>query len=285
MQLIDGKKIATKIIDDVANQIVEANIRPQLAVLLVGNDPASELYVKLKEKKCAQTGILFNKYLIDENKPEQEIIDTIDFLNKDPEIDAILIQLPLPKKFDQEKIITAMDHKKDVDGFHPVNIKRYLDGKKQHILPGLSLAIWNLIASTGKENYIDKNAIIIAKSEHFTLPTKKLLSDQKINVSIVRPNDSDLKDKCLEADIIITAIGKPNSITKDMVKKDAIIIDVGINKVGKKTVGDVDFNNVAPITSYITPVPGGVGPMTIAMLLFNTVALARERHESISEKK
>jgi len=284
MQLIDGKKIAADIISEIANQIVEENMRPQLAVLLVGNDPASELYIKLKEKKCTETGIIFDKYLIDESQSEKEILDTIDFLNKDPEICAILIQMPLPEKFDQEKIINKLDYKKDVDGFHPTNIKRYLEGKKQYLLPGLSLAIWNLITSTGKENYENKKALIIAKSENFTLPTKKLLSEQNIHADIAHPDDEDLKNKCLESDILISVIGKPNFITKDMVKKDAIIIDVGISKVGNKTVGDVDFENVAPITSYITPVPGGVGPMTIAMLLFNTVVLARKKNESISKK-
>jgi len=278
MQLIDGKKIADDIISEVASQIVEKNIRPHLAVVLVGNDHASKIYIDLKEKKCAETGIIFNKYLINENQPESDIIDTIDFLNKDPEIDAILIQVPLPKKFNQDKIINKLDYKKDVDGFHETNIKRYLSGEKQHLLPGLSLAIWNLIASTGKENYSDKNALIIAKSENFTLPTKKLLEEQKIHTEIAHPDDKDLKNKCLKSDILISVIGKPKSITKAMVKDGAIIIDAGINKVNDKLVGDVDFENVAPITSYITPVPGGVGPMTIAMLLFNTLVLARERN-------
>ena len=278
MHLIDGKKIAANIITQVTKLIVEKALEPHLAVVLVGNDPASEVYVKLKEKACRKAGIVFHKYLIDEHESEEKILETITFLNKDPEIDAILIQLPLPKKFNQQRVIDAMDYRKDVDGFHPKNIEQYLAGMPQKILPGLSLAIWNLIESTGKENYGGKQALIIGKSDAFTEPTKKLLEDQTIHADIAHPNDPALSKKTREAHIIVTAIGKPNSITADMVSDGSIIIDVGINKLPDGTiVGDVDFKNVAPKTSYITPVPGGVGPMTVAMLLYNTTILARER--------
>jgi methylenetetrahydrofolate dehydrogenase (NADP+) / methenyltetrahydrofolate cyclohydrolase len=188
--------------------------------------------------------------------------------------------LPLPKKFDQDKVIAALDYRKDVDGYHQKNIDGYLAGKRQYILPGLSLAIWNLIASTKAELYQSKKAVIVGKSQHFTLPTKKMLEDQELKVEIVAPTDNDLALKTIAADILITAIGKPKAISADMVKEGAVVIDVGINKLGDKTVGDVDYEAVAPKTSYITPVPGGVGPMTVAMLLYNTWQLAKHRQKS-----
>ncbi|MEK7583943.1 MAG: bifunctional 5,10-methylenetetrahydrofolate dehydrogenase/5,10-methenyltetrahydrofolate cyclohydrolase, partial [Patescibacteria group bacterium] len=277
-KLIDGKKLAQEVLAQVQKEIIELSVKPQLAVILVGNDPASHLYVRLKKKACEKAGIVFHLYRIDESENEQHVLDTISFLNKDSEIDAILIQLPLPKKFDQQRVVDAMDYRKDVDGFHKKNLESFLAGKKQHILPGLSLAIWNLIASTGAENYVRKKTLIIGKSDIFTQPTRKILSDKGMEEpTIVHPSDRELADKIRAADILITAVGKPRTVSADMVKDGAIIIDVGISSVDGQTVGDVDFKNVAPKTSYITPVPGGVGPMTVAMLLYNTLQLSKER--------
>lgn len=279
MHLIDGKKLAAEIIEAVTQQITNEGLEPQLAVVLVGSDPASQLYVRLKEKTSKKAGIIFNKYLIAENEPEEKIVDTIQFLNHDPEIDAILIQLPLPKKFNQQRIIDAMDYRKDVDGFHPKNIDSYVSGKAQKILPGLSLAIWKLIEATGEKNYTGKNVLIIGKSDVFTKPTKRLLETHGLRSDIAHPNDSQLMEKTLASNIIVSAIGKLNSITAEMIREGSIIIDVGINKTSNGTIaGDVDFKNVAPKCAYITPVPGGVGPMTVAMLLYNTLILARNKY-------
>lgn len=275
--LIDGKQLATTIIDGITKAIIDEGLEPQLAVILVGDDPASHLYVKLKEQACKKAGIVFNKYLIDANAPEEELLRTVQFLNVDPDIDAILIQLPLPAHFDQQRIIDAMDHRKDVDGFHKKNIEALLAGKKQHILPGLALGIWKLIESTGEKNYSGKHALIVSKSEEFSRPLAALLRMHSIESAHLRPDAPNLSEATRAADILITAVGKPNFITSDLVKKDVTIIDVGINKIDGRTVGDVDFDNVAPTTSFITPVPGGVGPMTVAMLLYNTLILARER--------
>lgn len=272
---IDGKKLAQTIVDELTAEIRAENLAPQLAVILVGGDPASHSYVRLKEKTCKEAGISFHKYLIDEDAPEQEILDIVAFLNKDAEINAILIQLPLPKQFNQQRILDAMDYRKDVDGFHSKNIASYLAGEPQHILPGLSLALWRLIESCGHDAYNGKDAVIIGKSAAFTEPTKKLLADNGMNTVIIHPDDPDLANTTAAADIIITAVGKPRYVTAPMIKQGAIVIDVGISKVNGVTVGDVDFERVAPKTSYITPVPGGVGPMTVAMLLYNTVQLAK----------
>lgn len=276
-QLLDGKKLAAPIIEHVAQTILSEGIEPQLAVVLVGSDPASHLYVRLKKRACKEVGIGFSKYLINESEPEEKIIETIRFLNANTDIDAVLIQMPLPGKFNQDRVLEALDYRKDVDGFHRTNIQRYLAGKPQKILPGLALAIWNLIAGSGEEHYAGKNAVIVAKSESFTKATAKLLSDRGLRVTIARPDDTALAEKTRDAAVLITAIGKPLSITEDMVKKDAVIIDVGISATEKGTTGDVDFVQVAPKASFITPVPGGVGPMTIAMLLANTLSLAQMR--------
>lgn len=282
MTLIDGKKLAETITAEVTQHIVDDGVSPQLAVILVGDDPASHLYVKLKKEAAARAGIELHTYLLAGDVPEAEVLATIDFLNKDADVDAMLIQLPLPKKFDTQKILDAMDYRKDVDGFHAKNIKRLLAGKEQHIMPGLALAIWTLIASTTAENYLNKTALIISKSDEFAIPLQIILERQTITATIAKPSDPHLKKLAAAADILISAIGKPCSITADMVKQGGIVIDVGISKEKGKTVGDVDFANVAPKTSFITPVPGGVGPMTVAMLLYNTWLLSKERHSTNS---
>lgn len=282
-KIIDGKALAEEAIGDVQRKISAAGIEPGLAVILVGNDPASRLYVKLKEQACKRVGIFFHKYLIDESAPESEVLETIKFLNADPGVDAILIQVPLPKKFDQAKIIEALDYRKDVDGFHRRNMESLLSGKPQHILPGLALGIWNLIASCGEEHYKNKQAVIISKSDEFSKPLAKLLDQRGIASAIIKPDDQKLSAQASRADILITAVGRPDFITAEMVKDGAVVIDVGINKKNSQTVGDVDFADVAPKTSFITPVPGGVGPMTVAMLLYNTWLLAKGHHQNQSK--
>jgi len=246
-----------------------------LAAILVGNDKASELYVTLKERACERAEIDFHLYKFDESQTDSEIIEVIKFLNQDPDIDAILVQLPLPEKFDEKEIIKAMDPKKDVDGFHPENILK-LQARKPEILSPLALGIDAMIQET-KIKLENKKITILSNSEIFAEPFKFLYAKHN-QVTGTNLKDPDHKEKCHEADILIVAIGNPKYITNEFVKDQAVVIDVGINDLGDETVGDVDFHNVMLKAGYITPVPGGVGPLTIAYLLKNTIRLA-ENHQ------
>lgn len=275
-KIIDGKELAARIQQELTVEIKTKGLRPSLAVILIGHNPASELYVRLKKKACEQTGIDFHEYLLPENIDEKKVLETIDFLNKDETVDAILVQLPLPEQLDADTIIKAIDPKKDVDGFHPENIKKLLAGQTDFI-PGLALGILRLIEATG-ENLSGKSAVIVAKSDVFYQPLTKVLSNKNIKARLVDPKNPDLKKYSILADILIVAVGQPFFIGEDMVKKDAIVIDVGTNKIGEgQVVGDVDYSAVFDKVSYITPVPGGVGPMTVAMLLYNTVQLHKNK--------
>lgn len=275
-EIIDGKKLAEDIKLKIRQEIVDKKLTPHLAVILVGNDPASQIYVGLKKRACEQVGIEFHEYLITASCQTKDILETIEFLNNDKDVDAILVQLPLPKHLDTDEIIRNIKSTKDVDGFHPANIKKLLNNQTDFI-PGLPLGIIKLLESTN-ENLANKQAVIIAKSEVFYQPLAKLLQNKKIKTEIINPQDKNLSTKTKQADILITAVGQPFFIKADMVKKDVIIIDIGTNKIDNKyIVGDVDYSDVFPKTRYITPVPGGVGPMTVAMLLYNTVQLAKQK--------
>ncbi|OIO48659.1 MAG: bifunctional 5,10-methylene-tetrahydrofolate dehydrogenase/5,10-methylene-tetrahydrofolate cyclohydrolase [Parcubacteria group bacterium CG_4_9_14_0_2_um_filter_41_8] len=298
-KIINGKKIADQIRQEVADQVAKLNIQPCLAVLLIGNDPASHLYVSIKKKAAEQCGIQICLYNFDEIADEDEILETISFLNKDEEVDAILVQLPLPEKFDEDAIISAIDPKKDVDGFHPENIKKILSSKAEIFSP-LNMGILQLLTATG-ENLQDKTAIIIARSKEFTQTLTHVLEDFGVKTIIINPyNQKDDAALSLPAagslsrqatsplkanpplgltfnsDIIISAVGKPNWIHANNIKQGSILIDVGTARVQDKTLGDFDFDSCAKKASWITPVPGGVGPMTVAMLLKNTLLLARK---------
>ena len=274
-KVIDGKALAKEIQEEVKEQIQKLGLTPGLGVVLIGNDPASELYVKLKQKQSQEVGINFCLYKLEQDAPKKEILETINWLNKDNEIDAILVQLPLPNHLDTDTVIRAINPKKDVDRFHPDNIKAYLNDTAS-IVPGLSMGIMQLIQSTG-EDLANKQAVIIAKSPEFTSTLSHTLAAFDTTTKSVNPNDKDLRSKTCKTDILITAIGKPRIITKEYTKPGAIIIDVGTTYIGDKTNGDVDFESCKESASWITPVPGGVGPMTVAILLKNTVALAKEK--------
>ncbi len=274
-QIIDGKALAEKIMLDVRKDIVENAIHASLAVFLVGDDKPSELYVKLKEKACKKCGIDFNKYLIEPESSEEELITAIEFLNKEDSTDAILVQLPLPEGFDENKVIQAIDPKKDVDGFHPETMQAFLEGKSD-FMPGLAEGIIRLIEST-EEKLAGKKAVIIANSDIFAKPVEKLLEDQQVQAESLRPDDKTLVEKTKQADIIVIAIGQPGFLQVDMIKVGSILIDVGTTKVGDTIEGDIAFAECAEIAGYITPVPGGVGPVTVAMLLENTVKLAKQK--------
>lgn len=275
-KIIDGKALAAEIQQDLSVEIKSNDLHPSLAVILVGDNPASRLYVSLKKKACEKIGIEFHEYLMPENITKEQVLETIDFLNKDEFTDAILVQLPLPEHLDTNAIIKAIDPKKDVDGFHPDNIQKLLAGTSDFI-PGLALGIWKLIEST-QENLDNKSAVIVAKGDVFFQPLTKVLADKNIQAQLVDPKNPELKKYSSLADILIVAIGQPFFIKEDMVKDQAIVIDVGTNKIDENhIVGDVDYTAVFEKVSHITPVPGGVGPMTVAMLLYNTVQLHKKK--------
>jgi len=282
-KIIDGRALAEDIRREIHQEIIRKKLKPSLAVILIGNDPASHLYVNLKKKSCQEVGIDFHEYLLEENSTQTQILEVINFLNNDKGVDAILIQLPLPKHLDTDKIISAMDPKKDVDGFHHTNIKNFLENQSAFV-PGLALGIYRLIESTG-ENLTNKKATIVAKSNILYQPLAKLLNDQGVTTTIVHPGDKDMADRCREADILISAWGQAFAIGAELIKDEAIVIDVGTNQVGDHTVGDVDYSAAYNKVSHITPVPGGVGPMTVAMLLYNTVRLAEGAERSRSTEK
>lgn len=274
MLILNGKQIAENFYKKFKKQLSDKKLEPGLAAILVGEDKASHLYVKLKKQACEHCGINFHKYLFTEKDSEKDVIDSINFLNQDPETQGILVQLPLPEKFNTKKIIQAIDPAKDVDGFHPENLKLLKAGKPQIISP-LGLAVHELLKET-KTELKDKKITILCNSELIAEPIKYLLGKNN-HLEILHKDSKNLKTKLKQADILIVAIGEPKFVTLDMIKKDAIVIDIGINKLKKETIGDVDFDNVMMKTSFITPVPGGVGPMTIAMLLRNLINTKRAK--------
>jgi len=275
-KIIDGKVLAETIQQNIQTEIASKHLEPSLAIILVGDDSASQLYVELKKKACHRAGIDFHEYLLVKNSTEEQVLASIDFLNKDASTDAILVQLPLPEHLDTNKIIKALDPIKDVDGFHPENIKAFLKDQAL-ITPGLPLGILRLLEST-KEELKNKSAVIVSKSEVFSQPMIKILEDRQIKVKLVRPDDKNLVSETSQADILIVSCGQPFLIKGEMVKESAIIIDVGTNKIDNDyVVGDVDYADVFPKVKFITPVPGGVGPMTVAMLLYNTVKLTKSK--------
>ena len=280
MQLIDGKSVAKKVQATVTTEVAqlkqEMNIVPGLAVILVGDDPASHAYVKMKAKACENVGL----YSITHNMPDtisqDEIIATIEMMNNNPRIDGILVQLPLPKHIDTDKILEVIDPKKDVDGFHAYNVGRLVTGLDSFV-PCTPLGVMKLF----EEYEIDlrgKDVCVVGASNIVGKPMASLLLNAEATVTVTHIHTKDLKAHTSKADIVVVGVGVPGLIKEDMVKDGAIVIDIGTNRIEDGSlVGDVDFQNVSPKCSYITPVPGGVGPMTIAMLLSNTLKSAKAR--------
>jgi len=274
---INGRKIADEILKDLVVKVGKMKKRPGLAAILIGDDAASKLYVKNKEKACIKVGINFHAYLCGKdshkNITEDEIVQMIDFLNKDSDISGIIIQLPIPKKFNTQRIIKTLDPKKDVDGFHPKNYEKYLKGDDT-LKPPLIASIVKII----NEYDIDldgKNVLIISNSKIFSNGLDFAIKKFGAHVSIVKSDAKDLIEKTKNADMIISIVGRPHFLKGSMIKKDAVIIDVGITLVKDEFLGDVDFASVENKASLVTPTPGGVGPLTVAMLLENTCKLAR----------
>ena len=262
--LIDGKKLAEDILLNVKKEVDNLSTKPGLSAILVGDNEASKIYLKLKEKACLQTGINFHSYIIQDDCPEAKILEVINFLNNDPETTGIMVQLPLPAKYNTNQIINAIAPLKDVDGFHP---------QTKLTSPNI-LGIIELIKATGV-NVKNKQITVISNSEIFSQPFKKLLPDSQVEYLSPQIQSSALKTQCQKADVLIVAVGQANFIKPNMVKKDAILIDVGINKVKGKTVGDID-PGCDKVASWRSPVPGGVGPMTVAMLLKNLIHIEQK---------
>jgi len=268
-KLIDGKKIAEKIRQELKKKVAKLKEKPGLAVILVGDNPASQVYVNMKEKKCNEIGFNFKKILLPEDVDEEKLLETIDQLNQNPKIHGMLVQLPLPAHIDEHLIIDAILPHKDADGFHPINMGNLLIGKNI-IVPATPKGVIKLIESTGI-NLEGKHAVVVGRSNIVGKPVSISLQQKNCTVTMCHSKTKPLEKYTKQADILVVAIGKARTITKDMVKKGAIVIDVGTNKVYDKLVGDVDFDEVKKVAGYITPVPGGVGPMTIACLLENTL--------------
>jgi methylenetetrahydrofolate dehydrogenase (NADP+) / methenyltetrahydrofolate cyclohydrolase len=274
--ILDGKKIALSIHEELKGQIAAlGQKKPGLAVILVGDHPASHAYVKMKKKGCSEVGIHSETYELPETVAEKELLALITRCNKNPQIHGILVQQPLPSHLSTTKVVDAIDPLKDVDGFHPVNIGKTLLGQKEGFLPCTPFGIVTLLK---KSNVCTqgKHVVIMGRSNIVGKPLAAMLMQKEYNatVTLVHSQTQDIKSYCKKADILVAAIGKPKFVTPEFVKKGAVVIDVGINTLSangkREIVGDVDFTSVAPLCSFITPVPGGVGPMTIAMLLHNT---------------
>ena len=277
--IIDGKKEAELLRHEVKKEIDSLKLKnnkvPGLTVILIGDFAPSQIYVKNKEKKAKEVGINSEVVRYPKEVSEQEVLKKVKELNDNNAVSGILVQLPLPSQINKEKIINAINPLKDVDGFHPVNVGNLSSGYHATV-PCTPLGCLFLIKKT-ESNLSGKHAVIIGRSNLNGKPMAQLLLKENCTVTIVHSKTKDLKIECLKADILVAAVGVPNLVKGDWVKKDAIVIDVGINKVDDKIVGDVDFDNVKDKVKAITPVPGGVGPMTIACLLKNTLECFKGR--------
>ena len=277
--IIDGKKEAAILREEIKNEIAnlkkKTNKVPGLTVILIGEFAPSQMYVRNKEKNSKEVGINSNVIKYPSDVSEKEVLNKIEELNKDKNISGILVQLPLPNQINKEKIINAIDPLKDVDGFNPVNVGNLASGYKA-IVPCTPLGCLLLIKKVEK-NLTGKHAVIIGRSNLNGKPMAQLLLKENCTVTIVHSKSKNLQNECLKADILVAAVGVPNLVKKDWVKNDAIVIDVGINKVDNKIIGDVNFDEIKDNVKAITPVPGGVGPMTIACLLSNTLKCFKAR--------
>lgn len=271
MTILDGKNVANKLKENIRNSILELDVKPGLAVVCVGDDPASKLYIKLKHKICEELGIYVEEYCFDENITQEELLTKIDELNQDEKIHGILVQSPIPYHLNILEIFDRISPEKDIDGFNPVNVGR-LSQDQNGFVPCTPLGIMHILEEYGIE-IEGKNCVVIGRSNIVGRPMAQLLLNSNGTVTICHSKTKNLGDITKQADILIVAVGKPKFITEDMVKDGAIVIDVGINRVqnSKRISGDVDFENVKNKCGYITPVPGGVGPMTIITLMENLV--------------
>lgn len=276
-KIIDGKAVSASVKEAVAKEaaaLKEKGFLVGLAVVIVGNDPASRVYVNNKKKACAACGIESYEYALPEETTEEELLALVEKLNGDPAVNGILVQLPLPRQIDEHRIIEAISPKKDVDAFHAVNVGKIMIGDFD-FLPCTPSGCMDLIDSTGVP-VEGKCCVVIGRSNIVGKPMAMLLLHRNGTVTICHSKTKNLKEICREADILVAAVGRPNFVTADMVKEGAVVIDVGMNRLENgKLCGDVDFEGVSKVAGWITPVPGGVGPMTIATLMRNTLTAAK----------
>lgn len=289
MNLIDGSSIAKQIQQQITEAISHLTHRkPGLAFILVGSNPASQAYIRMKKKRCQEVGIVSFDYELPETVSEDYLLKEIGRLNQDPLVDGILIQLPLPNAIQTARVMCAIDPQKDVDGFHPLNVGKMLLGELDGFLPCTPLGI-QVLLSRAQVPLLGKHVVIVGRSNIVGKPLAAILMQKaphcNATVTVAHSLSENLSELCRSADVLIAAVGKPHFITADKVKKGAVVIDVGINRISSgrgdiQLVGDVDFERVAPLCSQITPVPGGVGPMTIALLLSNTLLSYQRRLSS-----
>lgn len=269
-KIIDGKAISQQVKDEIRAEIERDKLSIGLAVVIVGNNQASRVYVNNKKKACEVCGIKSYEYALPEETTEEQLLELVDTLNDDKNINGILVQLPLPKQIDEEKIIERISPLKDVDAFHATNVGKIMIGNYA-FLPCTPAGVMELIHSTGTE-ISGKECVVIGRSNIVGKPMAMLLLHENATVTICHSRTKDLAEVCRRADILVSAVGKADFVTADMVKEGAVVIDVGMNRNAEgKLCGDVKYDEVEPKASYITPVPGGVGPMTIAMLMKNTL--------------
>ena len=279
-QIIDGKAVSAAVKQEVADETAklrdEKGLKVGLAVVIVGNDPASRVYVNNKKKACEAVGFQSYEYALDENTTQEQLLDLVNVLNRDDRVNGILVQLPLPKHIDEKAVINAISPDKDVDAFHPINVGKIMIGEYS-FLPCTPAGVMRLIESTGTD-ITGKQCVVIGRSNIVGKPQAMLLLQKNGTVTICHSKTNNLKEICLGADILVVAIGRANFVTGDMIKEGAVVIDVGMNRLENgKLCGDVEFESAEKKASFITPVPGGVGPMTIAMLMKNTLTAAKQQ--------
>lgn len=279
-KIINGKEVSASVKAAVASETAQLKddkeLKVGLAVVIVGNNPASRVYVNNKKKACEEVGFQSFEYALDESTTEEQLLDLVNVLNRDNRVNGILVQLPLPAHINETAVINAISPEKDVDAFHPVNVGKIMIGEYS-FLPCTPAGVMELIASTGTE-IAGKSCVVIGRSNIVGKPMAMLLLHKSGTVTICHSKTQNLKEICLGADILVVAVGRANFVTGDMIKEGAVVIDVGMNRLENgKLCGDVEFESAEKKASYITPVPGGVGPMTISMLMKNTLTAAKQQ--------
>ena len=283
MEIIYGSELSLKIKADIQSQVNDLKAQgkriPVLSVILVGDNPASQSYVRGKEKACISVGMENRTIVLDENISQEDLMDVVQEQNEDPNVDGILVQLPLPKHLNEKDIIDCIDPKKDVDGLHPYNAGCLLAGREGFV-PCTPLGVMEMLASIGLDDLSGKKAVVCGRSDLVGKPLALLLQQKNATVTVVHSKTKEIEKICSQADILVAAIGRAKYITEEWIQPGAVVIDVGINRVDGKLCGDVDFDTIKEKTSYISPVPKGVGPMTVCMLLSNTLKAYR-MHEGV----
>lgn len=272
-KIIDGNLQSQVLRDEIRTEITRLNIKPRLSIVLIGCNPASEIYVRIKMKRAKEVGIEVDLHTFDESITNSELLKFIESLNDNQSINGILVQMPLPSHIDKGTLLNAISPDKDVDGFSPINVGR-LHNQSDGFVPCTPLGIIHLIKSV-RQDISGLRTTIIGRSNIVGRPVAELLLQEDCTVNIVHSRSKNIVEDCIKSDIIVAAVGQPKLVTREFINPGAIVIDVGINKIQSQVVGDIDFENVIDLVSHITPVPGGVGPMTVAYLLANTLKAAK----------